>query len=52
MKNTFISNNIQAIIGELSAFEDETSWIRFKTIPAELKDLVTAQKVMLSMIGE
>ncbi len=52
IENNFINNNIQTIVGELSEFKNKASWVNFKTIPAELKDLVTAQKVMLSMIGE
>jgi hypothetical protein len=49
---TFIHNNIQTIIVELSEFKYSDDWVVFKNIPAELKDLITAQKVMLSMIGE
>ena len=49
---TFIHNNIQTIIGKLSEFKCSPDWVIFKNIPSELKDLVTAQKVMLSMIGE
>ena len=48
----FIHNNIQTIIGERSEFEYSDDCVAFKNIPAELKDLITAQKVMLSMIGE
>lgn len=49
---TFIHNNIQTIIWKLSEFKYSDDWVTFKNIPAELKDLITAQKVMLSMIGE
>lgn len=47
-----IHSNIQAIIKNITCFGKCGGWLAITQIPAELKDLVTSQKVMLSMIGE
>ena len=47
-----IHSNIQAITKNITGFGKCEGWLAVKQIPAELKNLVTTQKVMLSMIGE
>ena len=47
-----IHSNIQAIIKNITDFGKCEGWLAVTQIPTELKDLVTTQKVMLSMIGE
>ena len=47
-----IHSNIQTVVGKLSRFNGLKGWITAKEVPAELKDLVNLQKVILTMIGE
>jgi hypothetical protein len=47
-----IHSNIQAIIKNITCFGKCGGWLAITQIPAELKDLITSQKVIISMIGE